>query len=312
MKKAFTLIELLVVIAIIAILAAILFPVFAQAKTAAKKTQSISNIKQIGTAILIYSGDYDDRYPRNDDCIDKAGLNSALYSLPYNPGGVGCATPPFYNRANHYKWQRWLMPYVKNTDMYFHPRLQKDSTAWANNGEIMNGYGINLALTGALNTYGTAAGSRGRWRDSFLGGTQTAVPDVSAAWIIFELASTLVNYAPVFTVPNTAPAYERQTAFPSAQREVWAPMFYKWPSQAVCSPLTTQIDAAKTPWADGIVLGRADSSAKFYPINRFLAETPTAAQYPFSNGWPCGPTGGSWSGDVAPTWTQPWPLWALQ
>ena len=59
-KQAFTLIELLVVIAIIAILAAILFPVFAQAKAAAKKTQSISNLNQIGLAWVLYSGDYDD------------------------------------------------------------------------------------------------------------------------------------------------------------------------------------------------------------------------------------------------------------
>ncbi len=62
MKKAFTLIELLVVIAIIAILAAILFPVFAQAKLAAKKTQSLSNIKQLSTACLIYAGDSDDYF----------------------------------------------------------------------------------------------------------------------------------------------------------------------------------------------------------------------------------------------------------
>ncbi|AIE83745.1 prepilin-type N-terminal cleavage/methylation domain-containing protein [Fimbriimonas ginsengisoli] len=65
MKKAFTLIELLVVIAIIAILAAILFPVFAQAKAAAKKTSCLSNIKQMGTAAQLYLGDNDDTYPVN-------------------------------------------------------------------------------------------------------------------------------------------------------------------------------------------------------------------------------------------------------
>lgn len=64
MKRAFTLIELLVVIAIIAILAAILFPVFAQAKLAAKKTADLSNMKQIGTAMMIYMGDYDDQFPQ--------------------------------------------------------------------------------------------------------------------------------------------------------------------------------------------------------------------------------------------------------
>ncbi|MEZ5162779.1 MAG: prepilin-type N-terminal cleavage/methylation domain-containing protein [Fimbriimonadaceae bacterium] len=64
-RKAFTLIELLVVIAIIAILAAILFPVFAQAKDAAKKTQSISNLKQVGTSTAIYLADYDDTIPQS-------------------------------------------------------------------------------------------------------------------------------------------------------------------------------------------------------------------------------------------------------
>jgi prepilin-type N-terminal cleavage/methylation domain-containing protein/prepilin-type processing-associated H-X9-DG protein len=61
--RGFTLIELLVVIAIIAILAAILFPVFAQAKAAAKKTACLSNTKQIGLGTIMYAGDYDDRAP---------------------------------------------------------------------------------------------------------------------------------------------------------------------------------------------------------------------------------------------------------
>lgn len=66
MKRGFTLIELLVVIAIIAILAAILFPVFAQAKEMAKKTTELSNFKQTGTSVQMYMGDFDDRFPMSN------------------------------------------------------------------------------------------------------------------------------------------------------------------------------------------------------------------------------------------------------
>lgn len=80
---AFTLIELLVVIAIIAILAAILFPVFAQAKAAAKKTQDLSNLKQIGLSMMIYTNDYDDALPM---------------ALLRDPIDVTEAVPPDYNQ----------------------------------------------------------------------------------------------------------------------------------------------------------------------------------------------------------------------
>jgi prepilin-type N-terminal cleavage/methylation domain-containing protein len=63
MRRAFTLIELLVVIAIIAILAAILFPVFAQARTAALKTKALSNVKQLGTSCYLYLNDHDGQLP---------------------------------------------------------------------------------------------------------------------------------------------------------------------------------------------------------------------------------------------------------
>jgi len=75
MNRAFTLIELLVVIAIIAILAAILFPVFAQAKEAAKKTQSLSNLKEIDLAWLMYTGDYDDTCMR----VRTDGVGKSYY-----------------------------------------------------------------------------------------------------------------------------------------------------------------------------------------------------------------------------------------
>jgi len=70
-RKAFTLIELLVVIAIIAILAAILFPVFAQAKLAAKKTADLSNLKQTGLAFFMYGNDADDILPNGDEYGEK-------------------------------------------------------------------------------------------------------------------------------------------------------------------------------------------------------------------------------------------------
>src|SRR5688500_5329645 len=65
-RRAFTLIELLVVIAIIGILASMLMPVFAQARESARKTVCISNIRQLGQAIMMYSGDYDELYPAQD------------------------------------------------------------------------------------------------------------------------------------------------------------------------------------------------------------------------------------------------------
>src|SRR5579872_2452164 len=94
-SKGFTLIELLVVIAIIAILAAILFPVFAQARTKARQTSDLSNIKQLDLAIQMYVQDYDEVMP-------SAGMNTAS--------------------GNYYPWHVSIVPYTKNLGIFISPQ----------------------------------------------------------------------------------------------------------------------------------------------------------------------------------------------
>src|SRR4051794_29698317 len=88
-KRGFTLIELLVVIAIIAILAAILFPVFAQAREAARKAACTSNLKQLGNAFMLYVQDYDETYPPID-YNDGSGTRWTWFQLinPYVKAGL--------------------------------------------------------------------------------------------------------------------------------------------------------------------------------------------------------------------------------
>ena len=104
-ERAFTLIELLVVIAIIAILAAILFPVFAQAKDAAKKTACLSNAKQIGITQKMYMADYDDTAP-------------IFYAYnTVDPGG----NPAYFGLPNHKGTEGLLLPYSKNKEIFKSP-----------------------------------------------------------------------------------------------------------------------------------------------------------------------------------------------
>src|SRR5258708_4229781 len=110
-RNAFTLIELLVVIAIIAILAAILFPVFAQARAKARQTSCLSNMKQIGTGLYMYVQDYDETLAGND--TNAEGYNLSLgFLTPFNANIQ-------YTRRN---WARDVQPYIKNLQIYLCPQ----------------------------------------------------------------------------------------------------------------------------------------------------------------------------------------------
>lgn len=132
-RRGFTLIELLVVIAIIAILAAILFPVFAKAREKARQSSCLSNIKQISLAILQYAQDYDEVYPVGR-CV---------------------ATPPYH-------WPMSVSPYMKNSQILICPSRSGASqitpafmvgTGWTAGGADgryaeFPQYGMNLSISG--------------------------------------------------------------------------------------------------------------------------------------------------------------------
>ncbi len=125
-SRGFTLIELLVVIAIIAILAAILFPVFAKARENARRTSCSSNLKQIGLAFMQYSQDYDETMP-----------------IPW--------VSPINQFPGTYRWMDQIFPYVKSTQLFTCP----SDRATSRNYVLRNTSPVSTASTGGpFGSYG--------------------------------------------------------------------------------------------------------------------------------------------------------------
>ena len=178
-NKAFTLIELLVVIAIIAILAAILFPVFAQAKLAAKKIAGLSNAKNLGLALQIYQNDYDD------------ALIKEYFGFPQ------VCTGPW---ATYYGWRDALAPYDKSNDILRDPSnafnspiydtISGTSVADGGMGTLKStNYAVNSAIIGFANAGANTPNCQG----SLPGGLQSlsSVDDVAGT---IEIVSSRAQY----------------------------------------------------------------------------------------------------------------------
>ncbi len=135
-RKGFTLIELLVVIAIIAILAAILFPVFARARGKARQTTCLSNIKSLALAHHMYTQDYDETFP---------------FAQLYTFAG------PVYNEFDGYSrtylyWLDLIKPYVMNKDIYKCPETASDWCSYGRNIQLgyFNGASYSPPRTGTM------------------------------------------------------------------------------------------------------------------------------------------------------------------
>lgn len=197
-RSAFTLIELLVVIAIIAILAAILFPVFAQAKAAAKKTGCLSNIKQMSTAAQLYLGDNDDTYPLSSYSAPSS-LSSFSNTYYWYMGLVFTSSSVAVLDAKY----GVLYPYQKNGPIVTCPSATniKPSTGGApftidpTNAPL--GYDVNLFVSSKLNTNSSWTAYYG----PFSGATQWDEPANS---LLIADSAWASSSASDYTVPVTA------------------------------------------------------------------------------------------------------------
>jgi prepilin-type N-terminal cleavage/methylation domain-containing protein/prepilin-type processing-associated H-X9-DG protein len=216
--RAFTLIELLVVIAIIAILAAILFPVFAQAKAAAKKTAELSDTKQLCLASIMYTNDFDDTF-----------VTTSVYDFS--------AT----NDAD--AWTFRLNPYIKNLGI-FQSTLDSAPTVYSND---WSGPGISFASNSlaSVPAYPGFAGNANQGNDGVIG----LVQDACCGWSSFFTDGSVTSTAVTQSAGTImfGPKYSRDVQY-SDLSWLGANSAYVWDTNVFMWDSNTAIPGNGTPY----------------------------------------------------------------
>jgi prepilin-type N-terminal cleavage/methylation domain-containing protein/prepilin-type processing-associated H-X9-DG protein len=154
-RFGFTLIELLVVIAIIALLAAILFPVFARARENARKSTCQNNLKQISVGVLQYIQDYDERYPYSVQTTAGCSWGTCENMNPADPDYNRPDLPFGVYQKRRIGWQHLALPYVKNGQIFKCPSSSWNSnqgTGNDNTQQVGQNYYINREISGSYNS----------------------------------------------------------------------------------------------------------------------------------------------------------------
>jgi hypothetical protein len=273
--------------------------------------------------MIMYSNDYDDMYAREDGCtlndseVAKFnGLPTGTDPTPYcngnGPANDGVGGYAF--RDNAYNWSKWVMPYIKNTQLIYHPVIVPNTT----DGEVDGGYALNSAITGQMNTWSylptSAHHFKYQYRQSWLGGQTTAVPDPAEAWLIMEQITYSVVGAYDY---NSNASGTSETVYPLAVKEHWEGYFYQNTTNHTdplheCYAASTAYDLQAAPFSESIPMSFCDGHTKAVQAGAFLAQTPTAAQY-LGYGYStyiCGLTDSYYSSG-APNTNLNYPFWGL-